>query len=68
MQTFQQYKQQRIAKNPQFWEGYQERFELFKLGVLNLLHEGYAILIHKTDGATETQEVKFETGVDQPEF
>ena len=34
MKHFQQYKQQRRAKNPEFWEGYQERFESFKLGVL----------------------------------
>ena len=26
------------------------------------LHEGYTIIIHKADGTTETQEVKFETG------
>ena len=34
MKRFQQYKQERIAQHPEFWEGYQERFESFKLGVL----------------------------------
>lgn len=34
MKTFQPYKQQRIANKPEFWKGYQERYQLFELGVL----------------------------------
>ncbi|MCP4103942.1 MAG: helix-turn-helix domain-containing protein [Desulfobacteraceae bacterium] len=34
MNKFQQYKQKRIRQNPELWEGYNERFETFKLGIL----------------------------------
>lgn len=34
MNKFQNYKKKRMARDPEFWEGYQERFEAFKLGVL----------------------------------
>lgn len=34
MSRFQKYKEKRMARDPEFWEGYQERFETFKLGVL----------------------------------
>lgn len=34
MSDFQKYKAQRMQKDPQFWQGYQNRFESFKIGVL----------------------------------
>jgi len=34
MKKFQKYKEKRMAQDPEFWEGYQKRFEAFKLGVL----------------------------------
>jgi len=34
MSDFQKYKARRVKKNPEFWEGYQDRFESFKIGVL----------------------------------
>lgn len=34
MSDFQKYKLKRIEQNPEYWEGYQERFESFKVGVL----------------------------------
>jgi len=33
MSDFQKYKERRMKKNPEFWEGYQDRFESFKIGV-----------------------------------
>lgn len=32
MSDFQKYKAKRISKNPEFWEGYEERYENFKIG------------------------------------
>lgn len=34
MNKFQMYKNKRMAQNLEFWNGYRERFETFKLGVL----------------------------------
>ncbi len=34
MSDFQKYKQQRMQKDPDFWNEYDKRFETFKLGVL----------------------------------
>ena len=34
MSDLQKYKAKRKRKNPKYWEGYQERFETFKLGVV----------------------------------
>ncbi len=34
MSDFQQYKQQRMRQDPDFWQDYDKRFETFKLGVL----------------------------------
>ena len=34
MTNFQEYKTQRMKRHPAFWDGYGERFETFKLGVL----------------------------------
>ena len=34
MSDFQKYKKKRMKKNPEFWNGYDERLETFKLGIL----------------------------------
>ena len=34
MSDLKKYKDKRMKKNPDFWKGYDERFETFKLGVL----------------------------------
>ena len=34
MSDFQKYKTKRMKQDPEFWAGYDERFETFKLGVL----------------------------------
>ncbi len=34
MSDLQKYKNKRMKNNPEFWKGYDERFETFKLGVL----------------------------------
>ena len=34
MSDLQKYKKKRMAKDPEFWKGYDEKFETFKLGVL----------------------------------
>jgi len=34
MSDLQKYKQKRLKQDPEFWAGYEERFETFKLGVL----------------------------------
>jgi HTH-type transcriptional regulator / antitoxin HipB len=34
MSDFQKYKKKRMKQNPEYWAGYDERFETFKLGVL----------------------------------
>ena len=34
MSDLQKYKQKRMKQAPEFWAGYEERFETFKLGVL----------------------------------
>lgn len=34
MSDLQKYKNQRMAKDPEFWKNYEEKFETFKLGVL----------------------------------
>jgi ribosome-binding protein aMBF1 (putative translation factor) len=34
MSDFQKYKEKRKRKNAKFWDGYDKRFETFKLGVL----------------------------------
>ena len=34
MSDFQKYKRKRIKQDPEFWAGYDERLETFKLGIL----------------------------------
>jgi len=34
MSDFQKYKKKRIKEDPEFWNGYDERLETFKLGIL----------------------------------
>ena len=34
MTDLQKYKNKRMAKDPEFWKDYEEKFETFKLGVL----------------------------------
>jgi HTH-type transcriptional regulator/antitoxin HipB len=34
MSDLQKYKNKRMAKDPEFWKNYEEKFETFKLGVL----------------------------------
>ena len=34
MSDFQKYKKKRMKQNPEFWAGYDERLEEFKLGIL----------------------------------
>ncbi len=34
MSDLQKYKNKRMAKDPDFWKNYEEKFETFKLGVL----------------------------------
>jgi len=34
MSDLQKYKKKRMAKDPEFWKDYEEKFETFKLGVL----------------------------------
>ena len=34
MSDLQKYKNKRMAKDPEFWKDYEEKFETFKLGVL----------------------------------
>jgi HTH-type transcriptional regulator / antitoxin HipB len=34
MSDFQKYKKKRMKKDPEFWTGYDERLETFKLGIL----------------------------------
>lgn len=34
MSDFQKYKKNRMQQDPEFWSGYEDRFETFKLGVL----------------------------------
>jgi len=34
MSDFQKYKKNRMKKDPEFWAGYDERFETFNLGIL----------------------------------
>ncbi len=34
MSDFQKYKKKRMKKDPEFWNGYDERLETFKLGIL----------------------------------
>ncbi len=34
MSDLQKYKRKRMKQDPEFWAGYEERFETFKLGVL----------------------------------
>ena len=34
MSDLQKYKNKRMAKDPEFWKNYDEKFETFKLGVL----------------------------------
>ncbi|MBW1720117.1 MAG: helix-turn-helix transcriptional regulator [Deltaproteobacteria bacterium] len=34
MSDLQKYKYKRMAKDPEFWKNYEEKFETFKLGVL----------------------------------
>ncbi len=34
MSDFQKYKAQRARNNPEFWDGYPDRFESFKIGAL----------------------------------
>ncbi len=34
MSDLQKYKSQRMAKDPEFWKNYEEKFETFKLGIL----------------------------------
>jgi ribosome-binding protein aMBF1 (putative translation factor) len=34
MSDFREYKKKRTKKDPEFWVGYDERFEAFKLGIL----------------------------------
>ena len=34
MSDFQKYKKKRMEKDPEFWAGYDERLETFKLGIL----------------------------------
>jgi len=34
MSDLQEYKNKRMAKDPEFWKNYEEKFETFKLGVL----------------------------------
>jgi HTH-type transcriptional regulator/antitoxin HipB len=34
MSDLQKYKNKRMAKDPEFWKNYEEKFETFKLGIL----------------------------------
>jgi len=34
MSDFQKYKKKRMKEDPEFWDGYEERLETFKLGIL----------------------------------
>jgi ribosome-binding protein aMBF1 (putative translation factor) len=34
MSDFQKYKKNRMQQDPEFWAGYEDRFETFKLGIL----------------------------------
>ena len=34
MSDFQKYKKNRMQQDPEFWSGYEDRFETFKLGIL----------------------------------
>jgi HTH-type transcriptional regulator/antitoxin HipB len=34
MSVFQEYKKRRMKKDPDFWKGYDERLETFKLGIM----------------------------------
>ena len=34
MSDFQKYKKKRMKQDPEFWSGYEERLETFKLGIL----------------------------------
>lgn len=34
MSDFQKYKKKRMQQDPEFWSGYEDRFETFKLGTL----------------------------------
>ncbi len=34
MSDFQKYKNKRMKQDPDFWSGYDERFETFKLGIM----------------------------------
>ena len=34
MSDLQKYKKKRMKQNPEFWAGYNERFDIFKLGIL----------------------------------
>jgi len=34
MSDFQKYKQRRMQQDPDFWAGYDERFETFRIGIL----------------------------------
>ena len=43
MSDLQQYKKNRMAKDPELWKNYEEKFETFKLGILFLGCECFAL-------------------------